>query len=100
MINKESVEKFVSACEKALELKDATLGEEYNYNGLALCLIDAVFSIGVNYEKIVKPAVERYCDELGITPYKVQKCEDEHNINDFIAIYDEKGKEELSTISI
>ncbi len=46
--------------EKMLRLDEAKLGEEYYYKSLPLCVIDAVFSIGVRY-KGTQNVVDRYC---------------------------------------
>jgi len=43
-----------------LDLKSATLGDEYRYMSLPLCVIDAVFSINNKY-KAVQNVVARYC---------------------------------------
>jgi len=55
------VRQLVRYCEHALDLREAILGEEYFYQSLPLCVIDAVFSIGVRYES-TKAVVIRYCD--------------------------------------
>ena len=46
---------------QTLPLADAALAPEYYYQSLPLCVIDAVFSIGVRYSG-VKRVVERYCE--------------------------------------
>ena len=46
--------------EKMPDLGRAALGPEYSYHSLPLCLIDAVFSIGVRYANARK-AVEAWC---------------------------------------
>ena len=52
-INKETTnetqEKIKKTCEEKLCLSKTELGKEYYYNSIVLCLIDAVFSIGVRY---------------------------------------------------
>jgi hypothetical protein len=45
---------------KLLPLQSAKLSEEYFYQSLPLCVIDAVFSIGVKYDS-TRQAVIRYC---------------------------------------
>jgi transcriptional regulator with XRE-family HTH domain len=47
--------------ERVLPLATALLGEAYYYQSLPLCVIDAVFSIGVRYEG-VQNVVARYCE--------------------------------------
>ena len=46
--------------EKIPNLENAVLGREYFYHSLPLCVIDAVFSIGVLYRNAQK-AVEAWC---------------------------------------
>jgi hypothetical protein len=45
---------------KIPDLETAALGPEYSYHSLPLCVIDAVFSIGVRYRN-VQNAVESWC---------------------------------------
>lgn len=52
-----------------LPLDGAALDREYHYNSLSLCVIDAVFSIGVRYES-VRGVVGRYCDYFGLVQYR------------------------------
>jgi hypothetical protein len=52
-------------CKNCLDLADAKLSEEYYYNSLSLCVIDAVFSIGIRYT-ITRNVVEKFCTKLGI----------------------------------
>ena len=52
-----------------LPLEGAALGREYHYNSLSLCVIDAVFSIGVRYEG-VRAVVRRYCEYFGLEEYR------------------------------
>jgi hypothetical protein len=52
-----------------LSLDGAELGLEYHYNSLSLCVIDAVFSIGVRYES-VRAVIHRYCDYFGLDVYR------------------------------
>ncbi len=46
--------------ERMLPLATASLGDEYHYQSLPLCIIDAVFSIGVRYSG-TRNVVARYC---------------------------------------
>jgi len=50
--------------EQMLPLATASLGEEYRYQSLPLCVIDAVFSISIKYT-IVQGVVARYCGYTG-----------------------------------
>jgi hypothetical protein len=42
-------EKVALHCQSVLNFKKANLSTEYSYNNLSLCVIDAVWSIGVRY---------------------------------------------------
>lgn len=46
--------------DQLLPLATASLGKEYRYQSLPLCVIDAIYSIGVRYSG-TKRVVERYC---------------------------------------
>jgi len=46
--------------ERVLPLATASLGDDYHYQSLPLCVIDAVFSIGVRYSG-TRNVVARYC---------------------------------------
>lgn len=50
-----------SYVEQVLPLENASLSEEYHYQSLPLCVIDAVFSIGVRYAG-TRRVVSRYCE--------------------------------------
>lgn len=41
--------KLADACERIFSLNTVELSEAYYYDSLPLCIIDAVFSIGVRY---------------------------------------------------
>ena len=46
--------------DRVLNLKNASLGDEYRYSSLPLCVIDAVYSIGVRYAGVTN-VIARYC---------------------------------------
>lgn len=50
---------------RTLPLATACLGDEYFYQSLPLCVIDAVWSIGVRYGG-VRNVVARYCENSGL----------------------------------
>ena len=55
------IELVAAYADRVLPLATARLGEEYFYQSLSLCVIDAVFSIGVRYGG-VRRVVARYCE--------------------------------------
>lgn len=68
MITKEELQKAVDFLETEFDLDSIELPDEYYYTCLPLCLLDAVFSIGVTYLS-TRNAVQRYCDEYNIPCY-------------------------------
>lgn len=48
-----------------LNMSHTQLGDEYAYHSLSLCVIDAVFSIGVRYAG-VQAVVQNYCDHFSL----------------------------------
>jgi hypothetical protein len=66
---KEKVAQIASLCEQEFDLQDARLGDEYFYQSLPLCVIDAVYSIGVKYGG-VRNVVKRYCDHFGLQEFR------------------------------
>ena len=60
---------FKRACEQLLDLDNLHLSESYNYNSIACCIVDAVYSIGVRYES-TKNTVASFCRYVGIERYR------------------------------
>lgn len=54
------IENIVSYVKKNIDLRNPKLGTEYYYNSLPLCVIDAIYSIGVRYAS-TQNTVERFC---------------------------------------
>lgn len=79
--------------EKNYTLDEAEiLPDEYRYSCLPLCLLDAIFSIGVTYRS-TQNTVTRYCGYLGIPKYREKGDESEfhHSLIDMLAVYDGLG---------
>jgi len=84
-----AVESLVSAILRFIgsdKLANGELGVEYTYASLPLCVIDAVFSIGVRYEGTTRPTVLRFCASRGWEPYSELRREGYHSIAEFIGI--------------
>ncbi|MGO9372839.1 MAG: hypothetical protein ACLQBD_12150 [Syntrophobacteraceae bacterium] len=62
--------KLADFCMQELTLSDQTLCDEFNYSNLPLCVIDAIFSIGVRYESTVNVVnrVRSYFSNLNYEP--------------------------------
>ncbi len=61
--------RLANATRASIDLSNAKLSDEFYYSSLPLCVVDAVFSIGVRYES-VQATVKRFCSTAGLTPYR------------------------------
>ena len=68
------INKLVKHCKKTLDLKNANLSDSYYYTSLPLCIIDAVYSIGVRYTSTYR-VVERYCKYYDIPMFRSKTFE-------------------------
>ena len=80
---------LVDACKSKLALENSSLGEEYYYSSLPLCVIDSVFSIGVTYTS-VQNTVDRYCKYFGLEKFRksnnsIPETKDQESIRTFNA---------------
>lgn len=76
---------LAKACQNQLPLAQTVLSNSYYYDSLPLCVIDAVFSIGVRYTS-VQNVVKHYCNRCGLRQYNLQQdaLGDAHTISQFI----------------
>lgn len=74
MRNATDGERVAEKARAVLDLAGATLGDEYRYHSLPLCVIDAVFSIGVKYTS-VQNAVRRYCEYFEVPSFRLDPDE-------------------------
>lgn len=56
-------------CGSILDLSDSSLPAEYYYQSLPLCVIDSIFSIGVNY-KSVQNVILKYCKRFSLNQFR------------------------------
>jgi len=92
-MNKEIIEKVTKSCNEIFaDQKNYELPDEFNYGHLPLCVIDSVFSIGVNYEA-VKNVVNRFCDH-----YKIDKSSntEELTTSHFLELMEQQTVQELA----
>lgn len=66
MLNNSEIQTFINYCITKLDLSNLKQAEEYGYHNLPLCIIDAVFSIGVNYTSTVNTG-KRFCNYFDVT---------------------------------
>ncbi len=57
---------FIIYIKNRINFNNLVQAEEYGYHNLPLCIIDAVFSIGVKYQS-TENSVKRFCEYFGIT---------------------------------
>lgn len=65
MTNERDVAKLAEYCQATLDISSAGLGDEYGYPSVPLCVIDAVFSIGVTYAS-TQNTVKKFCEYFDI----------------------------------
>ena len=92
-------EKFTNYCLTNLTFNEE-LGDEYNYSCLPLCVIDAVFSIGVRYEG-VKNVVQNVSKLFEIAKYaqdenKRPDKKEQISVSDFLKKTEHQTPEELA----
>jgi hypothetical protein len=70
----EDIKQLAKYCDLALNLKDANLSDEYFFQSLPLCVIDAVYSVGVKYAG-TRETVIRYCEYFELNRIKIDRTE-------------------------
>ncbi|MEO8396064.1 MAG: hypothetical protein ABI700_23930 [Chloroflexota bacterium] len=88
------IQQLIAHCHASLDMTSLKVAEEYGYANLPLCVIDAVFSIGVNY-KSTENTINRFCNHFGISKLIAEGVENqpEFSIADFIQLYEENSIE-------
>lgn len=88
-----------AACEKLLDLKAASLSPSYYYSSLPLCVIDAVFSIGVKYTS-TQNVVKNYCNYYGLQEYNTRRGDkgDTNSISQLVENISSLGVEKSADI--
>ena len=79
-------------------LQPLPLPEEFFYASLPLCVIDAVFSIGVTYTSTAN-TVTRFCERQGWTKSlapDAPRSTGEHTISEFLALFDGLTPEQMA----
>lgn len=88
------------SCESLLDLDNARLGRENYYQSLPFCVINAVFSIGVRYESVLR-VVKRYCKEFDLRELRLYgspppPVTDQESLSQFLAKMDEAGLDKFT----
>ncbi|MBU4582663.1 MAG: hypothetical protein KKH02_09690 [Proteobacteria bacterium] len=89
------MQRLIGYIRSNLDLKNANLGDEYFYQCLPLCVIDAVYSINANY-KGTRATVMRYCEFFDMKRLcsdrdNLPPREEQQTIASFIAKIEERG---------
>ncbi|MCB9133779.1 MAG: hypothetical protein H6636_00020 [Anaerolineales bacterium] len=82
-------------CKTHLDFSTLELPSDYGYAHLPLCVIDAVFSIGVKYAS-VKNTIARFCDFAGIFPTGTLLPAEQLSISDFILLHESNGTHSMA----
>lgn len=97
-MQKEDILAFSKFCRKNLDLDEIQLADEYGYANVPLCIIDAVFSIGVKYTA-VQNTITRFCDFFNIIKFDPEKnlsLDDQLSVSAFLKMYTEHGIEGMT----
>lgn len=84
-----NISKFISYCETELDLYDKLIVKKLTdpnetfYKSLPICIIDAVFSIGVKYQSVEK-AEKSFFEHFTLNISRTYPVFNEYTINDFI----------------
>jgi hypothetical protein len=86
--------------EKVLPLDTARLGNEYFYQSLPLCVVDAVYSINARYSG-VQNVLARYCKRFGLRTFRAHGAafppiDEQESISQFCARAEQFSPERLA----
>lgn len=88
------IDRMCQACAQCFDLKNLKLSDSYSYASLPLCVIDAVYSIGVRYMS-TKNVVDNYCTYFDLDKYTTgnRMGAGQHNISQLVANIEMIGAE-------
>lgn len=92
-MHQRDIQAIAKYCKANLNFKHAQLSDEFYYQSLPLCVIDAVFSINTKYAA-ARNVVIRFCDHFRlnrINRHKPGPITDQLSISAFIKLYDQHG---------
>lgn len=99
MLNTKEIETIVDFLESNFDLDNCELPDEYYYTCFPLCLLDAVFSIGVRYSS-TRNAVQNYCSKYAIPCYNRERIQIMHGISDLIRNIESMGSTDFAAIAV
>ena len=91
---------LIAAATRHLPLPTVTLTDDYYYQSLPLCVVDAVYSIGVRYEG-VRRVVARYCEHTRQPRVRASRSQlppqaDQESITQFCERFQTLGLESMT----
>jgi len=93
-------EMIAHCCRKTFDLETAKLSDEYYYNSLPFCVIDAVFSIGIKYTT-TRNVVRNFCQKLQTkrlrghgNPYPA--IEQQYSVESLLKLYEQFSIDEMT----
>lgn len=98
-VTSDSLTTLIDYCCTHLDFSNIPLPDDKKYAHLPLCVIDAVFSIGVNYRSTLN-TVSRFCQFYGIQQVFSEiplEPQTQISIIDFLEFYAEEGIEEMTS---
>ncbi|MGX5858744.1 hypothetical protein ACWKW6_34150 [Dyadobacter jiangsuensis] len=99
-ITDEKIGEVAQFCNEHLALKQPILSKSYYYQSLPICVIDAVFSIGVRYSGVEK-VVDNFCSYIKIKKFRDRgsnfpEVKDQYSVNEFINDYSQVDSADLA----
>ena len=97
-MKKEDILTLAQFCKENLNFDNVKSGDEYGYANLPLCIIDAVFSIGVRYTG-VQNTITRFCDFFDIVKFNsdgLPAPEAQLAVSTFLKMYSKHGVESMT----
>lgn len=88
---------FLNYCNENLTLANVVLSDEYYYSNIPLCIVDAVFSIGVRYESTIN-VVNNFCQYYSIPKIDLNRftnITNQFSVNDFLVSCNKIGLESM-----
>lgn len=94
------IERIAAYADRVLPLQSAHLSDDYFYQSLPLCVIDAVYSIGVRYAGVQR-VVERYCQTYGLrktraVPYDIPPRDEQESISALCEKMERQGVQDFA----
>jgi hypothetical protein len=93
-----NIAKLTAYCRTHLDFANLQLDQAYFYQSLPLCVIDAVYSIGVRYSS-TEATVRRFCEHFNLTLSRgaaLPEQTEQLSIQEFLDIYNDYGVERMA----